>query len=424
MFIIRSKKVLITLSFLFIQANIVCFHNNRVNLNSTPFYSFLNEVEENKVSKEQIFLIKKLLTQTMSSVNKRKVYYNPKIKAYLLDILQRLDKFENIKPRDIRRFQKIVSDFDLYLIQYIDNLGFFLNRNDKEFLGGIRLFNNQAKNLLEDQSFLKFTILQKAEDFIFFRPLELVFDNKGLFVSLFLISGALISSLFFGSRNKKTEKKSDSLDVEKIIKEEFHLSSNNKSFNVLQIPVNMQKEAECALHAVWNCCLGLISNSVEQFKENEQKFSNDFEVWVKKIRENFEIRNWFDDGVIEKIISTDILLPDFVKRDDLENVRILRALPNGSKNFLKMHKGRFGQQDVDEDVYSSVVAAEFNGSLESFAKGDVQNLILLIDNHYVSLKLLQNNGELESWVTNSLGNENYINNYGVNNVVNYYMNTL
>ncbi len=440
MIVSTYKKLLIILFCLLIKTDVFCFFEDKINLNTLPYYSFLSEVEEKEEYKERVLFIKKRLKEIVSSINKKNIYFNTKIKKKLLDILQRLDKFEKINLRDIRKFQVAVSDFDNYLAQYIDTFILFLNKNEKEFLGVIRSFNSQAIKLLQDQDYLKFTGLQKTEDLIFFRPLEFVSKHKKKIGYGLATSGVLLYSFVLHPKIKDILKKRSALRENKILRNDddliiedipnatsLTLDSRNADYNVLQIIVNKQKEAECALHAFWNCCLGLISDSVEQFQENEIRYSDDFDEWIRNIRINFGDINWSDGGVLESIIRYDDLHPDFLGNKTLDDIRILRALPNSMETFLNLHGGRLNGEGLSPEVYSSVIETEFDGSLESFYNGEPQNLILLIGDHFVSLKLTRNDtnvGELEAWVTNSLRNSDYTNNDGVKNVLNYYINNL
>lgn len=454
MFIAAYKKLLIILFFLLIKVNVFCFVENKINLNRLPYYSFLSEVEEKEGYEKRAFFIKKLLKEIVSSINKRNIYLNPKIKKKLLDILQRLDKIEKINLRDIRKFQVTVSDFDNYLAQYIDTFILFLNKNEKEFLYVIRSFNDQAIKLLQNQDYLNFTGLQKVEDLIFFRPLEFVSKNKKIFGYGLVTSGVLLYSFFLHSKVKDILKKRSVLRENKILRScdaliiedisstaSVTLDNRNTDYNVLQIPVNRQKSAVCALHATWNCFLGLISDSIEQFMENEKKYSGEFSVWTKKMKNHFNEQHWFHDGAIEEFFQNRKLVPDFLKNVSLEKIRILRTLPNDIENFRILQERRWQNivdlakiaditdvaevhDEISQVIYDEYVTGELDGSLESFADGITQNLILLIGDHFVSLKLTRNGGGLEAWVTNSLGNRNFTNNDGVNKVLNYYMDSL
>ncbi|MBD3273304.1 hypothetical protein GF385_03065, partial [Candidatus Dependentiae bacterium] len=82
----KYKKLLILFLFL-INVYSFGFYNNKINLDSMPFYSFLNRFEEGKDS----FRIIKLLEDIIYSINEKKFYYNPKIKTEIIGILNSLD---------------------------------------------------------------------------------------------------------------------------------------------------------------------------------------------------------------------------------------------------------------------------------------------------------------------------------------------
>ncbi|MFH1461665.1 MAG: hypothetical protein ABIF12_01840 [bacterium] len=422
---LKYKKLLIIFIFSFLDFSFYCFPFDLIDIKNKGFVVFLNSFEEKTNNKEQLFFVKSILNDIVDSIKKRDFYFNPKIKSDFLNILNQLDVFKKIKLRDFRRFKKDISDYDSYLEKYLDSLSLFLNDKEKVFIQKIRFFNNSVSLLLDNFDGINFNLIEKIEDVAFFRPLEFIINNKKILGCTAITAGALSYYYFLYPKFKEKNKKNRLFKGEQLLASRpLILENKNKTFEIRQIYVNTQREEECALHAVWNSFLGLISDNVEQFRENELRYLPDFYEWVERTNQHFDQKNWFDDGQIEDILVNEDLIPDFVNDKRLDEIKILRALPNGPDNFLRMH-AMVGS--ISQDVYSSAILDELGSSVDLFRAGTSQNLILLINRHFVNLKLKRVDGlagGVEAWVTNSLRNHNYTNHYAINNVLTYYLSTL
>ncbi len=358
----------------------------------------------------------------ITSFKKSNLFYNPKVEATFLKILDYLKDIDHIKPYHLRSFKKTILSFSEYLKKYESSRKNFLNDNDLTLISKIQELNQALAISFFNEKKWKFNFKDRIVDTIIQKPLEVISANRdvvffvlttfsiiGLY-SLYPYLKKIMDKLF----SDKTSNSRSNVFIEDLFQFKAKKQKDGSSCGYFAaaygVTFGMYQDKKVLSEKLENLSTDLLSDAKKLIKDRRLKIAGENKAtqsFLQSINDKYLTEN-----EIRWLLSKDNVQL-WKKHFKEDNQRINNVLENiivlGEFSTLEDNYG------YTEDVVDGVYNLRNHGVAQHIilnpnVRNKQNNLANQIDRigHWYFAKIMKKNDSLDKyniWVADSLGTQ-------------------